>query len=201
MHKKILTIWAALVVFAVAPTSASASPALQEGGANLAAGSTVVGTSDGNVAFTTSLGTMTCSNSSIHTKVLTNSGKLIEWTVESVSLSSCNSWNGSFSVTAENLHWCMKSSSLGSFALRGGGCNEAERALVLMLHFSFGSCKYSKSLSLSGTYKASTTPVRLLFAGEPEFTLVSGGFGCLSSFKLDAAYTLETTTGAGLAIT
>jgi hypothetical protein len=200
MHKKILAICAALVAFAVAPAMASASPVLQEGGATVATGSTITATNDGNIVFTSNLGPVTCTESDLHGKVVTNSGKLIEGTIEAALFKGCHSWAGSVTVTPENLHWCIKSGAFGSFTLRGGGCNEAQRALMFTLDFSFGQCTFERTSAVNGTYNSGTTPVTLLLTGEPEFVRVSGGFGCPSFGKLHAAYWLETTNGTGLTI-
>jgi hypothetical protein len=200
MHKKILAICAALVALAVVPAMASASPVLQEGGTTVATGSTITATNSGNTVLTSNLGSVTCTNSDMHGKVATNSGKLIEGTIESASFTNCSSWAGSVIVTVEGLHWCINSGTLGSFTLRGGGCNEGQRALKFTLHFSFGSCTFERTSSVGGTYKAGETPAKLTLTGEPEFVRTVGGFGCPSFGKLHAAYNLTTTNGTGLTI-
>lgn len=194
MHKKILAACAVIAAFAAMPAVASASPELQtSGGVKSTVGETISATDTGNIVFTSNLGSVTCSESTLHGQVVANSGKLIEGTIESASFTgngggTCSSWTGGVTVTPENLHWCIKSSSNGKFSLRGGGCNEAERNLAFTLHFSFGSCKFERSGGVAGTYGMNVSPVILTLTGEPEFTRVSGGFGCPSSGKLHAEY-------------
>jgi hypothetical protein len=211
MAKKILAICAALVALAVVPAMASASPALQEGGVNVAVGSGVTATSTTSMVFTSSLGNVTCAKSTLHGTVATNSGKLIEGTITSASFTNstggpCTSWAGETTVTPEvsaASHWCIKTTSTteDKWQLRGGGCAQAEKALTFTLHFPGFTCKFSKaSGGVTGTYKTGVAPAPLTSTAA-EFALVEGGFLCPSKGTLDpATYELETTNGTGLAI-
>lgn len=197
MTKKILAICAALVAFAAVPAVASAAPHLTTNtGTAAGVGDTITATNTSSILFTSNLGTVTCTSSNLHGTVATNTGKNIEGTISSASFTgggtggACTSWLGNVTVTPENLHWCIKSSVLGSFTLRAGGCAEAQKNLKFTLHFPSFSCTFERTSSVSGTYKSNENDVGLLLTGEPEFVRTVGGFGCPSSGKLHAAYKL-----------
>lgn len=195
MHKKILAVSFALLALAVVPALAFAAPHLTTNeGAAAGVGSTITATNTTNIVFTTGQGTVTCSEGQMHGKVMSNTTKLIEGTIGSASVTGsdgapCTSWFGDMTVTPENLHWCIRSWTLGSFVLSGGACGSS-KSLRLTLHFSFGACTYEGASSVSGTYKGGENDVNLLLTGEPEFVKVAGGLLCVSSFKLHAAFRL-----------
>jgi hypothetical protein len=204
MHKKILALCAALVALAVTPAMASASPVLQEGGVNVAVGSSITATAT-TVQFTSNLGTVTCAKSVLHGKVSANTGKLVEGNVEKATFTNneggaCESWAGAVTVTTENLPWCVQTTSTtaDTFKIRGGGCGAAEKNLQFTLDFPGFSCKFSKAGGVTGTYKTGTGT---LDSTSAVFSLIEGGFFCPSSGTLDPeTYHLETSNGTALAI-
>jgi hypothetical protein len=207
MHKKILAICAALVAFVAMPAVASASPELVENGARVATGTKITAKNSGNVRLTTSIGTLTCTEAHMGGTLVTNSGKLVEGTIESASFTGpgggkCegSGFLSSYTVTAEGLHWCVKTTSTvaDTFAIRGGGCNEATRPITFTLHGEVISCKYSRS-EVTGTYNTKTDPLTLTTGASQTFAGDAGNSGfCPSSGTLDAAFNLTTTNGTNL---
>jgi hypothetical protein len=128
---------------------ASATPTLQEGGVNVTVGSGIAATSSGSTYFTITLGNITCSTFVMYGTVVVNTGKLIETTITQASWDSggggpYGSWVGDMTVTPDlssTSHWCINTTSTTShtWKLRGGGCNEVEKALTFTLGFSLAS--------------------------------------------------------------
>jgi hypothetical protein len=210
MHKKILAFCLALLAMAVVPAAASASPQLFEGATAVTAGSAITGTNVGNITFTSSQGTITCTKVHMAGTVTANGGKLVEGNIESASFtgeglnSRCTRPDGTQYTVTPEVPWCAKSSVLGSFSLRGGKCSEAAKAVTFTLDaftsggFSLGTCKYTKT-EVTGSYTASTEPLDVKFA-EQEFTGPGGFTFCPSSGKLNGTIRLETPNGTNLKI-
>jgi len=209
MAKKIFSICAALIAFAVAPVAASASPLLTEGGAAVAPGTEITATQDGNIVFTSSLGPLTCPKSPLYVKLSFNSGKLIEGNVENAIFANetggdcTSSWAGEINYTVNNLPWCIKTTSTtDAFVLRGGGCSEVEKEVQITMDYTSGgfSCKYSRTSGISGTFNTNVTPTTLMFNTTEIVGASTNGGLCPNKWTLDAKYTLETSNGTGLSI-
>jgi hypothetical protein len=81
---------------------------------------------------------------------------------------------------------------LGSFTVRGGTCEAAAESLRFTLtNATLGSCIYERA-SVTGSYVANVTPVKLTVGSGQTFSKVSGGILCPSTGVLSGAWTLET---------
>jgi len=204
MHKKILAICAALVALAVVPAAASASPVLTtSAGATVATGSKLTAVNNGSIVFTGSNGVnVTCSSSTMGGQVKTNSGTLIEGTIESATFTGagggkCSSNGlGEVGVTVPGLkagtsHWCIKTTKTAdAFELIGANCGTASGTLTFILHTAVGECQYTRTSSVTGTFTTNVVPATLTLGGEPEFTRENSNALCPSSGKLHAKYDL-----------
>ena len=211
MHRNILAICAALVAFAVAPAMASASPVLQESGVNVATGTKIVATNEGNTIFSTNLGNVTCTGSTLTGTLTTNSGKLIEGDLESASYTGSGAggdcttaFAGDVKVTVTSLPWCIKTTSTtaDTWEIRGGNCNEAARSLTFVLDFtsSGAECKYQRS-AVTGTYTTGGAQAVLTTGASQTFSGETGNsFICPSSGNVEMSYKLETENGTALQI-
>jgi len=207
MHKKLITACMAMAAFAAfAVTSvASASPVLTHKGTVVPVGEKIIGTLEpGTVStFVSSLGTVTCTESTLTGTVRTNSGTHIAgdiesamWGSEGESETKCTSWLGLVKPTPTGLPWCLTSGTKDTFTVRGGKCSEAAKALSFTLDFPSFSCGYERAASspIAGTFTTATEGSTLKIA-EQEFPRVHGGFGCPSSGKLNMAFYMYTDTG------
>jgi len=199
------------------PTMASASPELQSSaGVKVGTGTGITAVQNSDSVLTTSSGNITCTSNHMSGELVTNSGKLIEGTIKSASFTGAGTSGrckstinvlGSevqFQVTTENLHWCLSSSALGTWSLRGGACTAAPSNLKFTLHGFFpgggsaGSCTYERA-SVTGTNNTLTSPLILTTGANQTFTRVSGTI-CPSAGTLDASFKVTTSTGGELKV-
>jgi hypothetical protein len=222
MAKKILAICAALVAFAAVPAMASASPELQtSGGVKVATGTAIKATNNGNVVFTTGSGNITCTAASMTGEVVENSGGNIKGTIKTASFTGNHDGTTNcvttifgitmVKVTPENLHWCLTSTTLGAWAIGGGGCSEAAKALQFTLDAfnsnteAIGTCIYERTTTsgpINGTNNTGTSPLELTVTGGNVFTRTGGTLGalCPASGTLDAKFKVQTSTGGELKV-
>lgn len=202
MHRKLFATCVSLAVFAalaVVPALASASPVLTEGTTTVPVGAKILATNSGNLLFTTSSGTVTCTKSKMTGTVLKNNGTEIEGTIETASFTGegteerCKStfiFNPQFKVTPENLPWCIRSGAKDTFSVEAGDCKEAKN-LRFTLDSSVGNCTYERA-SVTGTFETNVTPVTLKVGASQTFTRVAGGSICPATGTLSGGWTLET---------
>jgi hypothetical protein len=183
MAKKILAICAAVVAFAVVPAVASASPELvyNEGGATVGVGEEVTGF--GSLEFASGLSTVRCNESHMTGTVATNTGTHVSGNITSASFKNSgghcttNIFGVSVEPTAEALPWCLTSSVLGTWSLRGGGCGEKARSLAFTQDVYVGTglvgtCTYEKA-EVTGTYNTSSSPLVATVGKSMTFTRTS----------------------------
>jgi hypothetical protein len=207
MKKQFLAFGAALAAvgaLAVIPAAASASPELVQGSTRVATGAALSAVNSGNVYLLGSdpsgNGTITCSEGKFSGTLKTNSGSLIEGSLEGGSLgfnSTCSEGGTgmSWKVTLDNMPWCLKSSSLGSWEANGGGCGGTKPVgFTLSANVFVGTavCSYTRS-ALSLTSGIGTEPLRLHTASGQLFSLSSsnGYKGCRTGYTLSGEYTLK----------
>jgi len=97
---------------------------------------------------------------------------------------------------ANGTPWCMKSTVLGTFTVRGGLCSAAARNIdFVMKSTTIGSCVYTRA-SISGTYTTDATgdAIFTLTSEGTEFAKKEGGFLCPASGSLEMKFTMETDT-------
>jgi hypothetical protein len=204
MKRKSISIVLGLVALAatLAP-AASASPVLTEKGTALAPGAEISATNVGNVVRTSGFGNLTCTGSTWHLKVLANgaaveTGNSIEAEVESAVFTGteteerCTGF-GAERITSKNLPWCLQAGgqlAADTFEIRGGKCSEAAKPITWIMHTAFGECAFSAP-KLAGTFTTGESQAHLTIERQ-EATRETGQF-CISAFKWDATYSLETT--------
>jgi len=122
--------------------------------------------------------------------VRTNSGSLVELKVESFKLEggTCASF------TFENLPWCLSSSVVGEWVMKGGGCEKEN--VPLAYSSNNGACKYQLG-TMIGSYLWKTSPLSMVTEGQT-WTRVSGL--CASPTVFDWSLTLVTSSEGGLMI-
>jgi hypothetical protein len=110
-------------------------------------------------------------------------------------------------VTPENLHWCLPSTTLGTFGIRGGGCSEASKGLKFTLDLfnssteAIGSCSYERTAAsgpITGTNNTSGSPLELTVTGGNTFPRLGESFLCPSSGTLGGRFfTFRVTASSG----
>jgi hypothetical protein len=100
--------------------------------------------------------------------------------------------------------WCLSSNSTmaaDEFQMRGGACgNESHSMTFVLTTTQVGTCKYSRTAAIKGTYTTDTSPdsadaiLHLKPSTSTEFTKEEGGVFCPATGQLEASYTLETDT-------
>jgi hypothetical protein len=220
MLKAILALGAALAAFAATQGIAVASPELQSStGAKVATGTAIKATSVGNVVFTSSEGKIICTHSLLTGEVVENSGTSIKGTIKTASFTgthdgttNCEAtypWLTMVKITPENLHWCLNSTVLGSWSLRGGGCAEGAKGLKLTFDLfnssteAIGSCSYERVVAsgpLTGTNNTGSSPLELTVTGGNTFVRLGESLFCPPSTNLDAKYKVRTSTEGELRI-
>ncbi len=195
MRLKIITacvVLAALAAFA--PAAALASPELQtSSGTKVATGTAIKVQNEVAVVYTAgALVDKTCGPANLTGTVRTNSGSLIQIKVESFKLEggSCASF------TFENLPWCLSSSVLGEWVLKGGGC---EKEGVPLAYSTKLLCKYQLS-AMIGSYTKESSPLKMASGNDATWTLASGGFGCEPKSVFHWFLNLVTSSGGELKI-
>jgi hypothetical protein len=200
-----------LCAAAAVPGQAMASPVLTEGGSALSVGSTITGTSVGEVTGT--LGpeeppkyALNCEQAHLHGEVVKNTGTQIEVTITSSTVNKQpeGTCGGLWRVTSANTPWCLRMTEAlakHTFEIRGGKCTEASTGpLTTTLFFGLYSCYYAKP-SLSGSYRTQSEGDALLTTSKQRWEReLPSGILCTTVWALDVSYTLETTNGTPLYI-
>jgi len=192
MRLKIIAACTALVALAaVAPAAALASPELQtSAGAKVATGTAVTGKTTAIVVYTTATSIGKCGFGHLTGTVKTNSGSLVQLKIESFEVEA----GGCPSFVFENLPWCLSSSVLGEWVLKGGGCEKENVPLA----YSIGFCKYQLS-TMANSYQKETSPLTMTTIGNDQtWTRVSGL--CGSSAVFHWQFKLTTSSGGELKI-
>lgn len=192
MSLKIITACAALAALAAAaPATALASPELQtSAGTKVAVGTGIKVKNEWPVVYTTAgIIEKKCGPASLTGTVQTNSGSLVELKIESFKLEGglCASF------TFENLPWCLSSSVVGEWVMKGGGCEKENVPLA----YSYGSCKYQLS-TMIGSYSWKTSPLSMLTEGQTWISV--SGMLCASPTVFDWSLTLVTSSEGELKI-
>jgi hypothetical protein len=203
MHKKILVICAALIAFAAmaaVPALASINLTLQKNGSTVLTGTLIQATNEGNILFDTSIGSLSCTGSTLTEKVTANSGSELIGIIESASFTGAGSENrcttsfiGDVKYDSDNLPWCIKAGgklATDTFEMRGGGCSESSKSLQLTLTGS-ATCIYTRP-NVTGSYTTNGTQAILTIGASQIFNAAAGsGFICPSAFTLTGKYKLE----------
>jgi hypothetical protein len=220
MAKKILAICVALVAFAAVPAVAAASPELQDHtGAKVATGTGITAVNEGNITFTSlgGLSVISCSKVHMAGKLASNTGTTIGGDIESASFKGsghaeyCETNFGGIlaRVTTENLPWCLHSSKLGSWTIRGGACGAATSKLRFTLHLYNAStelrasCTYERE-AVAGTNNTNSTPLILTVGAEQTFSRV-GATGpetglCFTTGTLGGKFKVTTSAGTNVKV-
>ena len=203
------------LVSLLVPAHAAASPSLQTAtGVPLAVGTSVKAQNFGNLLWTTELSVLACSNSEMTGKVVTNSGTRIEITVETLTFKGtaleerCTASTGETWKPTASTHWCLVSTLLGSWSLRGAACGKFPAALRLTKDIYnntndfLGECKYERA-EMTGTNNTGTSPLVLTTNASQTFTRTFLGVVsllCPEKENLDLRYKLMLSTGEELKI-
>lgn len=195
MRLKMITACVVLAALAaVAPAAALASPELQtSAGTKVATGTGIKVQNEAAVVYTdASTVDRNCGPANLTGKVLTNSGSLVQIKVESFKLEGgiCASF------TFENLPWCLSSSVLGEWVLKGGGCEK--EGVPLAYSTKLVVCKYQLS-SMIGSYTKESSPLRMASGNDATWTLASG-LGCEPKTVFHWFLSLVTSSGGALKI-
>lgn len=211
---------AALAAFALPATASAANdPQLTEGGALVAAGASVVGTTV-NPSFTTTSGSsiLSCSSAKATGKVLKNSSGTVEGEITTATYSGtgaissdnnlpeCTGSFGNAYITVTNTPLCIKSTPAmaeDEGQVGGGGCGTFGTVKFTIGTTTAGECKYETTSTLKGDFTTGGTEtvltIRNTQAGSGS-KLISGGFLCPTSGMLKGSGTLETENGTKLTI-
>lgn len=216
-----LSALAASVVCALAlaiPAAASASPELRTAaGAKVPVGEGIQAESQ-NLVFSSSSGSWECPKNVLTGAVTSNSGTEVAVGIESANFTGTLNPGGTackstiaplgtaltVKVTSENMPWCLKSTSVGSFSSVGGGCGGTPTAMKFKAEFFLSeslllNCTYERA-SLTGSYKSSVSPlIETLGAGQT-FAKVSGSGVCPASVQLSGSFTIHSAAGGALQI-
>jgi|SRR5215218_8213511 len=207
MHKKLITACLALVAFAamaVVPALASASPVLTNGSTAVTTGTKIIGKNTGNTKFTTSLGTVECTNAKMTGTLTTNSGTSIEGNIETAEFNNgvgnpcTTSFLGNVTVTPKKLPWCLKAKSTftaDTFQLSSGACAGGGTMEFTLDSTTVGECTYVSTGTppITGTFTTGTGTLKTEKQGA--FTKSAGGSFCPSGGELDMTFDLYTDTG------
>jgi hypothetical protein len=204
MHKKLIVACMAMAAFAAfAVTSvASASPVLTHEGKVVATGTKVAGTLEPETTstFTSSLGNVHCNEATLTGTVTSNTGTHLageitkaEWGSKGETETKCTSWAGLVKPTPTGLPWCITSSKVATFTVRGGKCSEAAKPLSFTLDFPGFTCGFERAAAspVNGT-NTTGTPATLKITNQA-FNRVHGStFLCPSVGELDMAFYMYT---------
>lgn len=190
---------ACLAIFVVLSGSARATntPELTyPTGTRLATESTVKGSSIGEIKFTGSNGTVSCTAAAPTGTLTKNNGSEVEVSLNSFSITGTGGdgrCTGASSQTYVSfLKSCLRSTpemTEDEFQIRGAGCSEGSSAITVNFTTP-GECVYEHTGAITGSYVTGSDAV--LTANSPSFSKVSGGFLCATAFKLDTSFTFET---------
>jgi|SRR5215218_138054 len=203
MNKKLITACLALVAFAamaVVPALASASPVLTNGSTPVVTGSKILGKNTGNTKFTTSIGTVECTNAKMTGTLTVNSGTSIEGDIETAEFNNGSSTSpcttnflGNVTVTPKRLPWCIKAKSTftaDTFQLSSGACAGGGTMEFILDSSTVGPCTYISTGTppITGTFTTGTGTLKTEKQGA--FTKSEGGIGCPSGGELDMTFDL-----------
>lgn len=200
MHKRLITVFMAMAVFAVVPSVASAIE-LRDG-SEQSADTKIRAHNVGDFYMTTSAGTFVCTTAEITGHLTQNGPTAISGDIQAASFKGTASENrcasplGPTKVTFPSLPWCVRTlDGTDSFEIRGGNCPEASRPLTII--FDIGAnpslvCQYQRA-NLTGSFPTSPEDA-ILSINEVEFAKEGGSFLCPGSTKFDASLTLENDT-------
>jgi hypothetical protein len=224
MSKKLIT--ACMALFALAafalPATASATndPQLTHPTGSLATvGSKIDATSIGIQKMTDTSGNtlVECASATMTGTLRVNSASTVEGDIETTSFSGtgtngdCTSSFGGITVHtnigANGTPWCLRSTKpmvTNEFQVRGGKCSAVAQPITFVLTSSIaGTCKYSRSEAIKGTFTTHPSDAVLTLTGagatggtDTEFTKEEGGIFCPSNGTLDMSFTLETDNAA-----
>ena len=132
----------------------------------------------------------------IHTATFAGTGALVGQHKE------CTSSFGAISVDTNlgnGVPWCIESvATTDEFQVRGNSCaNEARPITFVLTSTTIGTCKYSRTAAVKGTFTTHSTGDALLTVAptvNAAFTKEEGGIFCPTSGTLDMKMTLETDT-------
>jgi hypothetical protein len=198
---------AALAVPALLPVTAAASPQMFDSGIAVTVNSKVIAPSVGNITFTGTdvnhkdVGTVTCTGGVMTGTVEKNAATEVEITIEtsiyegSEAEKRCASTVGAkepLKVTAENMPWCLTSTVLEKFSIRGGSCAVGASNVRLSFVSALGfKCSYERA-SVDGGYAKEATPAKLVAISQTAKLLAGGSPGCPVEGHLSETYILET---------
>ncbi len=188
-----------LIVLAAFPSTAAAAntPELTyPTGTKLATESKLKGINVGEIKFTGSNGTVSCTSASLTGTLNKNNGSEVEASLNNFSITGTGGdgrCTGASSQTYVSVFGsCLRSTpemTEDEFQIRGAACSEGSGALTV----TFGKpseCVYERATAITGT--VTTQPSDAVFTTNgPSFTKVSGSFLCISAFKLDSSFTFE----------
>ncbi|MGN6201285.1 MAG: hypothetical protein ACTHNY_02640 [Solirubrobacterales bacterium] len=222
MSKKLITACMALFALAafVLPASASAVELTHPTSTRLATNVKIDATSIGIQKLTDPSGNplVECTSATMTGTLTKNNGSEVEGSIESTTFSGtgtngeCTSVIGGLTVDTNlgnGTPWCLRATptmNADEFQVRGNSCANASRPITFVLtSTTIGTCKYSRSEPIRGTYTTDTNPnpqdaiLSLSGSGETgttdtNFTKEEGSFLCPGSGTLDMEFTLETDT-------
>ncbi len=203
---KLRILLSCLCLFILAPATARAinSPEVTyPTGTRLGLESAVRGVNVGEIKFTGSGNTLTCSSASLKGKLKKNTGTEVEADIESASFNAGGECSGSpsSSVSAapstNGVPWCLRSTPElldDEVQIRGGKCGETIRPIRLSMPITIPTysyeCVYERSAALTGTYKTHPEDA-VLSTGSLSYTKTSGSFLCPTSVGIQTKFTFE----------
>ncbi|HET9198843.1 MAG TPA: hypothetical protein VFN92_11390 [Solirubrobacterales bacterium] len=202
MSKQIKAACLALVVVALFPAAALASPHLTDEKKAIAVGASLKFTNEEAIEFLSEFGNFICATSTMQGKVVANTGKSIQVEIESFSATGheaegqCSGLLGKFKLTAKNLPWCLRMGgelAADTLEITGGKCSGEPLSVTVIADAEGGECKYSKA-SLAGTFNTGSVPATLKVANQTMTREEGSGIFCPPSVKLTARYLTETGT-------
>lgn len=229
MGKKLIT--GCLALFALAafilPATASASPVLTHPtGTTLGTGKLLTGTNIGNTLLKSGTTVLSeCTKAVITGELTKNNGEEIEGTITTATFTGTGASQfanmpectgailGNTTVTtngggvdentvASGTPWCMKSTALSKFTVRGGKCSEAAREITFTMDstaITGGPCHYKRAAAIEGTYTTDSTgdAIFTLTTAGTEFTKETGDpVLCPANGSLEMKFTMETDSSA-----
>jgi len=190
---------ACLAVFAILPASAGATntPELTyPTGTRLATEKSVRGSDIGDLTFTGSNGTVTCTTAFPTGTLTKNNGTELEASLNSFSMTGSGGDGRCKGASSETyvsfLSSCLRSTpemTEDEFQIRGHSCSEASAPLTVTFATP-GECIYERSSPITGTYSTHPEDAVLTVTGA-EFTKKSGSLLCATAMKFDDSFTFE----------
>jgi hypothetical protein len=167
-------------------------------------GTNVGDTAMWNTGHTTKL--IQCTKATITGSLITNNDNVIEGQIHSVGFAgtgpsgACTAHVGESGAVDTNLGngtpWCFKhEGNNDNFTVTGGACGSPRSITIVLTIFSVGTCKYSRTGAVEGTFTTHSTGDAILSIVPTvgsTFTKEEGGVLCPSSWELEMSFTLET---------